>query len=337
MQNFRKSYEILGVERDTSIDEIKKVYRRLARQYHPDLNPRNKAAEEKFKEIGQAYQVLSNPDSRAQYDQFGWESNPDEFQGRPTGQLPSQQRPWDNYDSDDCISTDAVDFHPFTYFNSFIDQWLGLGCSRKKGSDSTALTSSRRDRFRPGTTKTSYTVSSRTRHRDMEARLTISLSKAYGGGYARIALSDGRSLEVNMPAGIVTDQRMYFKGLGLSGSDLYLKITVLPHPFWQLVGTDIHCQLPITPSEAVLGGAVEVPTLKGSVKMSLPPGVKSGQRLRLASLGYPDGNGGRGDMVVELQIVVPTNPSSRERELYEKLRHRETFTPRADLPVLEEV
>jgi len=140
-----------------------------------------------------------------------------------------------------------------------------------------------------------------------------------------------------MPAAIVTDQRIYFKGLGLGGGDLYLKITVEPHPFWKLVGTDIHCQLPITPSEAVLGGAVVVPTLKGRVNMSLPPRVKSGQCLRLASLGYPDGNGRRGDMVVELQIVVPRNPSSEERELYEKLRDRETFTRRADLPVLEEV
>ncbi|HEY9599507.1 MAG TPA: DnaJ C-terminal domain-containing protein, partial [Cyanophyceae cyanobacterium] len=112
---------------------------------------------------------------------------------------------------------------------------------------------------------------------------------------------------------------------------------VEPHPFWKLIGTDIHCQLPITPSEAVLGGAVEVPTLNGRVKMSLPPGVKSGQQLRLASLGYLDGNGRRGDMVVELQIVVPRNPSSHERELYEQLGQSESFTPRADLPVLKEV
>ncbi|MEW6498484.1 MAG: DnaJ C-terminal domain-containing protein, partial [Cyanobacteriota bacterium] len=312
MHNVLDYYELLGVERDTSIDEIKKIYRRLARQYHPDLNPKNKAAEEKFKEIGEAYQVLSNPNSRAQYDHFDRDSNPGEFQGRLAGQLPSQQKHRDNCDGGGYISTDAVDLGPFTYFNSFFDQWVGLGSSRKKGSRPTAPASSPRNNFRPGTTKTSYTVTSRTHQQDMEARVTISLSQAYVGGYAQIRLSDGRSLEVNMPAAMVTDQRIYFKGLGLGGGDLYLKITVEPHPFWKLEGTDIHCRLPITPSEAVLGGPVEVPTLKGRMKMSLPPGVKSGQHLRLASLGCLDGNGRRGDMVVELQIVVPTNPSSQE-------------------------
>lgn len=327
MQNVLDYYELLGVERDTSIDEIKKVYRRLARQYHPDLNPRNKAAEEKFKEISEAYQVLSHPNSRAQYNQFGWDLNLDEFQERSTGQLPSQREPWDNCDGGDYISTDAVDFDPFTYFNSFFDRLVGLGCSRNKGSGSTAPASSQRNNFRPGTTKTSYVVTSRARHRDVNARLTISLSEAYLGGYERIRLSDGRSLELNMPAAIVTGQRIYFKGLGLGGGDLYLKITVEPHPFWHLEGIDIHCQLPITPSEAVLGGAVEVATLKGRVKMSLPPGVISGQHLRLANLGYPDGNGGHGDMVVELQIVVPRNPSSQEREVYEQLRRSRKFHP----------
>ena len=333
MQNLLGYYELLGVQRDTSIDEIKKVYRKLARQYHPDLNPTNKAAEEKFKEIGQAYQVLSNPKSRAHYDQFGHYSNPSEFLERRSGQLPSQQERRDNFDGDGRISTDAVDFGPSLYFNNFFEQFLGLGRSIKRGSGLTAPVSSPHDRLRPGTTKTSYTVASRTRQRDMEARLTISLSKAYVGGYARIRLSDGRSLEVELPTAMVTDQRVYFKGLGLGGGDLYLKITVEPHPFWKLVGTDIHCQLPITPSEAVLGGAVEVPTLNGRVKMNLPPRVTSGQRLRLARLGYPNGNGRRGDMVIEIQIVVPSNPSSQERELYEQLQDSETFTPRADLPV----
>ncbi|HEY9649924.1 MAG TPA: J domain-containing protein [Coleofasciculaceae cyanobacterium] len=337
MQNGLDYYEILGVERDSSIGEIKKVYRSLARQYHPDLNPQNKAAEEKFKEIGKAYQVLSNPNSRVQYDQFGQDLNPGEFQEKQTGQLLNQRKYRENYDSGDYGSADAADLRPFTYFNSFIDQWLGLSFSRKKGNNPTAPTLSPRDRFRPGTTKSSYTLTSRTHERDTQARLTIPLSKAYGGGYERIRLSDGRLIEVNMPAAMVTDQRIYFKGLGSGGGDLYLKITVEPHPFWKLVGSDIHCQLPITPSEAVLGGAVEVPTLNGRVKMNLPPGVKSGQQLRLASLGYLDGNGRRGDMVVELQIVVPRNPSSHERKLYEQLRQSETFTPRTDSPVLEEV
>lgn len=325
LQNFRDYYEILGVPRETTNEEIKKVFRRLARQYHPDLNPGNKEAEEKFKDIGEAYEVLSDPNSRAQYDQFDWDSKQGRFQVRPIGRSPTQQKPWDNCDGGGRISEAAVDFGPLPYFNSFVDQLLGW--KRKTGSGGTATASTPGDDFRPGTTRTSYTVTSRASRQDIEAQLSISLSKAYVGGNERIRLSDGRSLEVNLPAAMIPNQRIYFKGLGLGGADLYLKITVEPHPFWKLEGTDIHCQLPITPSQAVLGGAVEVPTLNGSVIMSLPPRVKSGQCLRLASLGYPSGNGGRGDQVVEIQIVVPRNPSDQERELYEKLRRARNFHP----------
>jgi curved DNA-binding protein len=135
-----------------------------------------------------------------------------------------------------------------------------------------------------------------------------------------------------MPAGMETGQRIRLKGQGIGGGDLYLKITVTPHSFFHLDGTDIHCQLPVTPSEAVLGIAVEVPTLDGLVKMNLPRGVRSGQRLRLASKGYPEDNGrSRGDQLVEIQIVVPRDPSSQEQELYEKLRQIESFNPRLDL------
>ena len=314
MHNVLNYYELLGVQKNTSLGEIKKNYRRLARQYHPDLNPKNKESEEKFKAIVQAYQVLSNPNSRAKYDQFGRDSNPGKLQGRLTRQLPSQQKSWDNCDSDGYISTNAGDWGFLTSFNHFFDRLVGLGCSKTTSRGSITPASTRRDRFRPGTTKTSYVVLARTSHQDLNEQMTISLFKASWGGSARIRLSDGRSLEVNMPAAIVTDQRLYFKGLGLDGGNLYLTITVEPHPFWHLEGTDIHCRLPITPNEAVFGGAVEVPTLKGRMKMILPPRVKSGQRLRLASLGYPDSNGRLGDMVVELQIVVLRNFSAAQRK-----------------------
>jgi curved DNA-binding protein len=189
------------------------------------------------------------------------------------------------------------------------------------------------DEFRPGNTKVSYTVPSRPTRKDIEARLTLPLERAYTGGVERIRLEDGRSLEVNMPPAMVTDQRIRLKGQGIGGGDLYLKITVTPHSFYKLEGADIVCQLPITPSEAVLGAPVQVPTLDGRVKMNIPPGVKSGQRLRLANKGYPMEDGSRGDQLLEIQIVIPKEISSRERELYEKIRQIETFNPRADLPV----
>ncbi|NEQ26096.1 MAG: J domain-containing protein, partial [Microcoleus sp. SIO2G3] len=189
--------------------------------------------------------------------------------------------------------------------------------------------SSDRDPFRPGTSKTSYTVS-RPGPRNAEARLTVPLGKAYTGGRERIRLEDGRSLEVSMPPAMVNGQRIRLKGQGVAGGDLYLKIDVAPHPFFKIDGADITCQLPLTPSEAVLGGAIEVPTLDGLVKMMIPAGVRSGQKLRLGNKGYPI-NGKRGDQIVEIQIAVPKDLSSQERDLYEKIRQVESFNPRANL------
>jgi curved DNA-binding protein len=158
----------------------------------------------------------------------------------------------------------------------------------------------------------------------------VPLNKAYNGGRERIRLEDGRSLEVSMPAAMVNGQRIRLKGQGVAGGDLYLKIDVAPHPFFKVDGADIYCQLPVTPSEAVLGGAIEVPTLDGLVKMMIPAGVRSGQKLRLGNKGYPV-NGKRGDQIVEIQIAVPKELSQQERELYEKIRQQESFTPRANI------
>ena len=152
------------------------------------------------------------------------------------------------------------------------------------------------------------------------------LERAYIGGPERIRLEDGRSLEVNMPGGMVSGQRIRLRNQGIAGGDLFLKITVSEHEFFKLEGDNIAC-------EAVLGGDIEVPTLDGWVKMKLPPGVISSQVLRLAEKGYPDGRGGRGDQLVEIKIVPPKNLNDEERELYEKLRQIETFKPRRDLPV----
>ncbi len=327
LQNFRDYYEILGVPREAANEEIKQVFRRLARQYHPDLNPGNKEAEEKFKDIGEAYEVLSDASKRAQYDQFSkfWKQRGFQRQTTP------RAKTWDNRSASGRTGAEEVDFSQFADFNSFVEQVLGRRGESKNGAPSPPST---RDVFSgPRTTKTAYTVGSRASRRDIEARLTLPLEKAYEGGVERIRLEDGRSLEVDMPPGMFTGQTIRLKEQGVAGGDLFLKITVSPHPFFKLEGSDIFCQVPITPSEAVLGVPVEVPTLDGLVKMNIPAGVRSGQRLRLANKGYPDDNGRRGDQLVEIQLVVPRNPSTQEREIYEKLRQIETFNPRADLPV----
>lgn len=322
MQNFRNYYAILGVARDASVEEIKRSFRRLARQYHPDLNPGDKQAEDKFKDLNEAYEVLSDSSKRSQYDQFGKFWRQQGFQGG------SGTRPGRVWNGRDRGTASDMDFSEFPDFNSFVDQLL----NRRTVSETPVGSVGGREYYRPGTTKTSYTVPRATR-RDAEARLTVPLEKAYTGGRERIRLEDGRSLEVNMPPGMVSGQRVRLKGQGVAGGDLYLKIDVAPHPFFQLDGIDILYQLPITPSEAVLGGAIEVPTLDGLVKMSIPTGVRSGQRLRLANKGYPGVGGQRGDQIVDIQIVVPKEISPEEQELYEKLRQVETFNPRADFSV----
>jgi curved DNA-binding protein len=134
-----------------------------------------------------------------------------------------------------------------------------------------------------------------------------------------------------MPTGVMTGQRIRLKGQGPSGGDLYLKINLLPHHFFTLDGYDIRCQLPISPSEAALGVQVEVPTLSGQVRLTIPAGVKSGQQLRLAGKGFPKDSRSFGDQYVEIQIVVPKNPSDLERELYEKLLRVQSFDPRENL------
>ncbi|MDB9474215.1 DnaJ C-terminal domain-containing protein [Dolichospermum circinale] len=326
LQNFRDYYEILGVPKDASSEEIKKVYRRLARQYHPDLNPGNKEAEEKFKTIGEAYEILSDSSRRSQYDQFSryWQQN-----GFTGNKQTPKSKGWNNRTND--RSSQDVDPSQFSDFESFVNQVIGVSNRKEPKSSSENTTTS--DPFRSPRTKVAYTVNTppRANRRDIEARLTLPLEKAYQGGNERIRLEDGRSLEVTMPPAMVTGQTIRLRNQGISGGDLYLKITVDPHPLFKLEGANIFCQVPVTPSEATLGGQVEAPTLDGPVKMTIPPGVRSGQRFRLGNKGYPVENGQRGDQLVEIQIVTPKNISPQERELYEKLREIETFKPRADL------
>jgi len=289
-QTVRNYYEILGVAREATAEEIKKSFRQLARKYHPDVNPGNDAAEETFKDINEAYDVLSDDTKRAEYDQLIF--------GR------AKKRP------------------PLTPRN---------GNTASNNNNRTPFDTWTVKDFNPATVKRPKEMSSTPPKRDIEAKLTLPLEKAYQGGKERIRLEDGRSLEVEMPPFMVNGQRIRLKGQGINSGDLYLKITVARHYFFEIQGNDVFCQIPLTASEAVLGGAVEVPTLDGPVKMMVPKGVKTGQRLRLANKGYPNSQGERGDQLVEIQVLTPSEPSQEELELYQQLRQIETFKPRKNL------
>ncbi|MBC6472427.1 MAG: J domain-containing protein [Hormoscilla sp. GM102CHS1] len=332
MQNFRNYYEILGVPRDASVEEIKKAYRKLARQYHPDLNPGDKEAEERFKDINEAYEVLSDPNRRSQYDRFSRFLQYQKLRpkngryGKGSSRLSAEEMEY---------------FKQFSTFDGFLDSLLNRRREVKVGAptgERDRVTDPSADSYRRSAKKTYNTIPARSadgpkNRRYLEARLTIPLEKAFWGGNERIRLEDGRSIEVEMPPGMVTGQRIRLRNQGLGGGDLFLKITVAPHEFFGLESSDIYCKLPVTPCEAVLGGSMEVPTLDGLVKMNVPPGVSPGQRLRLANKGYPDSRGRRGDQIVEIQVVIPKEISPEEREVYEKLRQIEEFKPRRDLLV----
>ena len=313
MQNLRTAvinyYEILGVPNNASPEQIKKEFRLLARRYHPDLNPGDKAAEEKFKQINEAYDILSDERKRQTYDNqlFAGKRKFMRSQNRNNGGFP---------------------------FSSEIGGiWQGVksnsGSSQKKAvSNNRPL---RNEDFRPGTTKKIKSVSpspSRSQPKDIEAKLTLPLQKAYQGGRERIRLEDGRSLEVDMPPAMYHGQKIRLKGQGIRGGDLYLKILVKSDSFFHLEGSDISCEIPLTPAEAIVGGAIEVPTIDGLVKMNVPAGVKSGQRLKLANKGYPNIRGERGDQLVIVQIVIPEDVSDAEKKLYEQIKEIETFKPR---------
>lgn len=293
MQNFCNYYDLLEVPQTATTAEIKQAFRRLARSCHPDRNPGDRQAEEHFKTLSQAYEVLADTERRAQYDRYSRFWQQEGFAPEPSAPEPSLD----------------LEFGEFLDFNRFVDELLkeptyGAGTGSANNPRST---STNPDRATPRLVQ------------DIEARLVVPLERAYSGGRERIRLEDGRSIEVDMPRGMVTGQKIRLRGQGIDGGDLYLNITVPDHPRYRIVDDDLYCQVWVTAAEAALGASIAVPTLAGPVTMALPAGVKPGQRLRLADKGYPRSDGGYGDQIVEIQVWIPTTLSEPIRELYQQL------------------
>ncbi|MBE9222033.1 J domain-containing protein [Cyanobacterium stanieri LEGE 03274] len=310
-------YQILGVDPSATLVDIKKEFRSLARRYHPDLNPGDKNAEEMFKKINEAYDTLSDDSKRSQYDLLIGASRRRVV--RPK-------------------ASNGSGF-PFTNINNVWDDLRSNtktnipknNSPRSSTSNFNRTRSTRTEDYQSSSAKRIKSVPPRPKAKDIEAKLSLPLEKAYSGGRERIRLEDGRSLEIDMPPAMYHGQKIRLKGQGIRGGDLYLKILIEEHPFFKLQKTDISCEIPLTPAEAIVGGAIEIPTIDGLVKMNVPAGVKSGQRLKLADKGYPNIRGERGDQMVILRIVPPNQVSEKEKELYKQIREIETFNPRQDL------
>ncbi len=313
----RDFYQALGVSRTASQDEIQQAYRKLARKHHPDVN-KDPEAEERFKEINEAYSVLSDPKTRARYDRFGedfrkvpedWEERVGAgagpgggFRARRTAGAGGPRVRYTGFGDD--FGAEGIDVEDL--FGSF----FGAGGA-------------------PG----------RVPGADQEAELPLTVEEAYRGGRRTVTLAgptgQPRRYEVDVPPGVTDGQRIRLAGEGGRGSndapagDLYLRVRIQPHPRFRLDGRDVYVQLPVTPWEAALGATVPVPTpAGGTAKVTVPAGSSSGRRLRLRGEGMPNPRGADGNLYAELRIMVPPKLSDRERELFEELAATSSYDPR---------
>lgn len=328
--NYKDYYVILGLDKTATADDIKKAYRKLARKYHPDMNPGNKQAEARFKEVNEAYEVLSDLDKRRKYDQFGQYWNQAGSTGWPGGA-----------GSNGDVS--GFDFTQFDSFDDFINALLGraAGGGTRPGTGGSRSSSYRTQTAGPsgfgGGAYNDFSSGFNGRNpspvANTEAILTLTLSEAFHGTKKRYGTG-----EVTIPAGVKPGSKIRVRGQGQldpytqQRGDLHLKVELQPHPFFQFDGENLVCELPLTPDEVVLGTSVEVPTPDGMVTMNIPPGIRSGQSLRLRGKGWPKPKGGgRSDQLVKIVVVPPKELSPNEREYYEKIRSSRTFDPRASL------
>ncbi|MGB7250918.1 MAG: J domain-containing protein [Phormidesmis sp.] len=341
--DFKDYYAILGVSKTAGADEIKRSFRKLARKYHPDVNPDNKAAEAKFKEVSEAYEVLSDGDKRKKYDQFGqyWQQASRAGAGTPGGP------------SGFGGGAAGFDFGAYGSFDEFINELLGRmgggstgGRSRSYGYQTkTGASGFNTDGFGSSGFGFDPRTASRTSSRpasgrspfDQEATLKLSLSDAFRGAQKRFTIGS-ESISVRIPAGVKPGSKIRLKGKGALNpqtqqrGDVYLSVELLPHGFFQFEGKNLVCEVPITPDEAVLGAKISVPTPDGKVTVSVPAGVKSGQSLRLRGKGWPNKKGTeRSDQLVKVVITPPKDLSAQERSLYEQIRDSRSSDPRAEI------
>lgn len=310
MEEYKDYYKIMGVDAKASQDEIKRAYRKLARKYHPDVS-KEADAEAKFKDLGEAYTVLSDKQKRAQYDQYGqyWK----EQQHRQTQQPGGHQRQYQSFHEGD-----------FSGFEEFINNIF-------------------RERQQQNRHQSFYAQGE-----DVHAKLTISLEDSFHGAEKTLQLqtpsinqegfmdSQQRAIKVKIPAGITNNQQIRLKGQGgqgrgASAGDLYIEIHIAPHSLFHLQKKDIHLEVPISPWEAALGATIQIPTLAGQVNLKIPKLTQAGKQMRLKGRGLP-GNP-PGDQFVVFKIVIPNEDNEALTKLYQQMANTTNFDPREKLGV----
>ena len=292
MAAYKDYYQVLGVPRDASEKDVRRAFRTLAAKHHPDRNPDDPGAEERFKEINEAYTVLSDPQKRQLYDQVGaggpaaagWQGGG--WPGGFAGGGPHVRH---------VRAEDAAGFSDF-----FRSLFGGMG----GGFDDDPFAGAGRAPARP---------------RSVEATLQVELERAFHGGPVSVRV-DGRALEVTIPAGVRDGAKLRLRGQAPGGGDLLLVVRHAPHPRFRLDGSTLHVVADVPDHVAVLGGAARVATLDGGVDRQVPPGPAAGRRLRLRGRGWPQPGEARGDAVAEVRVVVPRSPSEAQRAAYERLR-----------------
>jgi DnaJ-class molecular chaperone len=296
----RDYYETLGVQKGASEDEIKKAHRKLARQYHPDRNPGDKQAETKFKEVQEAYDVLSDKKRRQQYDQFGF-AGPNARGGPGAGDFNWGGGPGHFEFQGDPEAAAEMFRNMFGGGGGFEELFGG---ARQRGGR----------RARPQAPS------------EVEAVATIPFTTAALGGTVNLQV-DSRQLDVKVPAGVEDGKKLRLRGQGPGGADLIVRLQVAPHPYFRREGNNLVLEVPLSLSEAVLGAKVDVPTLSGErLTVKVPPGTSSGARLRLRGKGIAGG-----DQYIEIKIAVPPAKDERSRELIEELARLNPQNPRAGL------
>ncbi|HEX9821614.1 MAG TPA: DnaJ C-terminal domain-containing protein [Methylomirabilota bacterium] len=298
---FRDYYETLGVPRGATADEIKKAYRQLARKHHPDLKTaaERPQAAERFKDINEAYEVLSDPDKRAKYDALGarWKSGSDFTP--PAGGAGA----WRS--ATGPSGAGPTEWEDIGDVSDFFASLFGRPRGGRGGRDGVRFTI-------PGA--------------DVEGELPVLLEELRRGGRRRVTLGEGRTVEVEIPRGAREGTVLRVAGRGEPGvnggppGDLYLRVGLVPHPRYRVRGDDLEMDLPLWPWQAVLGGPVRIETPDGSVTLRVAPGTQSGRRLRLRGRGLPRADGSRGDLHAVARIVVPERPTAAEREAFEALK-----------------